>query len=254
MNEKKAKKIKRCSVTIAIVCLSIIFLPVLWNFAIGPRDLTGGGEIYEQRVYYMFHTYKCVGWTMGGDNEVKSGPMIKVGLLQYYYLGEDTDYIIRKELHERFVFKREDKIETLYKQPKKNAVEKVKIFGNDENSYIEFNGDTYVYLCECDPIENEELEFERYSTFGQIVGEEMSGHFSRIKNDYDINFLLLETVFDSDKDNIIYTKLNLTYDELISILKYENNSSFSYSELYSIRNAFQITQNETTDKTMYISN
>lgn len=110
MNEKKAKKIKRCSVTIAIVCLSIIFLPVLWNFAIGPRDLTGGGVIYEQRVYYMFHTYRCVGWKMGGEKDVKAGKMIRPGLFECYYKGEDPDYIIRKEWQERYVFKREDKI------------------------------------------------------------------------------------------------------------------------------------------------
>ena len=110
MDEKKAKRIKKRSVIIAIVCFMVVVMPVLWGYAIGPRDLTGGGEIYEQRVYYMFHTYRCVGWTMGGNNEVKSGPMIRPGLFQYYYLGEDTDYIIRKEWHERFVFKREDKL------------------------------------------------------------------------------------------------------------------------------------------------
>lgn len=241
MDEKKAKKIKKRSVIIAIVCFMVVVMPVLWLYAIGPRDLTGGGEIYEQRVYYMFHTYRCVGWTMGGNNEVKSGPMIRPGLFQYYYLGEDTDYIIRKELHERFVFKREDKIKTLYQEPKKNAVEKVKIFGKDENSYIEFNGDTYVYLCEYDPIGTNELEFERYSTFGSVTGDEMSGHFSRIKNDYDMNFLLLDTVFDSDKNDVIYTKLHcLTYDELLGILKYEDNPSFSNEELDNIRNIFRL--------------
>lgn len=92
--------------------LILIFLSGLWSIAIGPRRLdVDTAEVYEQRIYYKFHTYKCVGWTMGGKKSPKSGRCIKYGLFTCYYNGKGSDrnrYIIRKELHERYVYERED--------------------------------------------------------------------------------------------------------------------------------------------------
>ena len=96
---------------IIAVLLILILLPSIWHIAIGPRQLdVGTAEVYEQRVYYKFHTYKCVGWTMGGNNSLKSDRCIKYGLFACYKAkdSEKNRYIIRKELHERFVYERED--------------------------------------------------------------------------------------------------------------------------------------------------
>ncbi len=106
---------KTKSKRIIAVLLVLILLPSIWHIAIGPRQLdVGTAEVYEQRVYYKFHTYKCVGWTMGGNNTIKSGRCIKYGLFACYYSARGSErnrYIIRKELHERFVFEREDFID-----------------------------------------------------------------------------------------------------------------------------------------------
>lgn len=106
---KKAKRI------IASFLIIFVILPLI-SFAIGPRSLPDAkgaeGEIYGQRVYYMFHTYRCVGWTMGGSHtNLKSGICIRPGLFSNYYTAKGKpDFIIVKELHERFIFEREDKI------------------------------------------------------------------------------------------------------------------------------------------------
>lgn len=103
---------KTKSKKILAVLLVLILLPSVWSIAIGPRQLdVGTAEVYEQRIYYQFHTYKCEGWTMGGKNTTKSGRCIKYGLFACYYNAKGSDrnrFIIKKELHERFVYERED--------------------------------------------------------------------------------------------------------------------------------------------------
>lgn len=114
---KKAKRI------IASFLIIFVILPLI-SFAIGPRSLPNAkgaeGEIYGQRIYYMFHTYRCVGWTMGGSHtNLKSGICIRPGLFSYYYTAKgNPDFIIVKQLHERLIFKREDKIIHNYTIPK----------------------------------------------------------------------------------------------------------------------------------------
>lgn len=238
------KKIK-----IALILLVLVLFPVIWHYAIGPRDISESAEMSQQKIYYMGHEYSCVGWKLGPKVDVKTSVMIKPGLLSCYYLGTDKDYIIRKEWQERLVFKRQDKIQSgnVYKQPEDDAVEKAELHGYGKDSYIEFNDDKYLYLFESD-FDNKNVQYEVFSNFGSIVGESLSGHFSRLKCDYDLDFLVLSRVYDGGGD-IIYTKLDLTYDELMGILNYQNDSEYYNVQPGKIRNIFQLTEDESAADT-----
>ena len=51
------KKIK-----IALILLVLVLFPVIWHYAIGPRDISESAEMSQQKIYYMGHEYSCVGW------------------------------------------------------------------------------------------------------------------------------------------------------------------------------------------------
>lgn len=99
-------KRKRILKVLIAVIVAAVMLPIGAYYIIGPRDLTDGGEIYAQQVYYMFNTYQCVGWTMGGNNDIEPGRLLRYGLFTRYYKGKNApDYIVVYEPHEKFVYR-----------------------------------------------------------------------------------------------------------------------------------------------------
>ena len=58
----------------------------------------------------------------------------------------------------------------------------------------------------------------------------------------------MSRVYDGGGD-IIYTKLDLTYDELMGILNYQNNSKYYNVQPGKIRNIFQLAEDESAADT-----
>lgn len=242
MQMNKNKKTK-----IVLILLIFVLFPIIWYYAIGPRDISESAEMSQQKIYYMGHEYGCVGWKLGPKVDVKTDKCIRYGVFESYYTTDTSGYIVRKEWQERLVFKRQDKIQNgnVYEQPEDDAVEKAELHGYGKDSYIEFNRDKYLYLFESD-CDNEDLQYEIFSNFGSIAGESLSGHFSRLKCDYNLDFLVLSRVYDGG-GVIIYTKLDLTYDELMDILNYKQDSEYYSVQPDKIRNIFQLADDETAD-------
>lgn len=209
---------KRKIIKIALIALALILLPVGWYYAIGPRDLTGGGLVYEQELYYMGHTYRCVGWTMGGDNSVKSGRLIGVGFLTYYYKGKNnSSYVIVKQPHERIIYKRSD---VLKKEKEKNAP---LINGLGDNSTIKYNDKIYTFLVQ-NEYSNENLLYETSSYIQsdiKVKGKEVD--VLKLADDYYGNFLCVRGADDAD---YIYTCLDMTYDDFCEMCVPENITAY----------------------------
>lgn len=214
MNKPKYKKRK----IVLIVFLILIAIPIGWYYAIGPRDLTGGGLVYEQELYYMGHTYRCVGWTMGGENDVKSGRLIGVGFLTYYYKGENnSSYVIVKQPHERFIYKRSDVL-------KKEKEEKAPVLnGLGENSTIEYNNKVYKFFAK-NEYDDKHLIYEiaSYIQSGiKVKSKEVD--VLKLADDYYGNFLCVRGADDAD---YIYTCLDMTYDDFCAECVPENITSY----------------------------
>lgn len=97
------KKIK-----IALILLALVLLPVIWHYAIGPRDISESAEMSQQKIYYMGHEYSCVGWKLGPKVDVKTDKCIRYGVFENYYTTDTDGYIVRKGWQERNVYQRED--------------------------------------------------------------------------------------------------------------------------------------------------
>ena len=231
---KANKKAKRIIVSFLIL---FVILPLI-SFAIGPRALPNAegmeGEIYGQRVYYMFHTYRCVGWTMGGSHtNLKSGICIRPGLFSYYYTAKgNPDFIIVKQLHERLVFEREDKIIHSHAIPKSQSDD------YDENKRkilsCTFRCDGKSVICNDDKIiallnvleSKEDIFIENYSR--NYIGNGEDDHIVQLclsygNRDRYRNFIVSsESVFyqpDTLNDELYYISDSDINNELFNYLK-----------------------------------
>lgn len=204
MTDEKVKKIKKKSAVIAIICVVVLAIPIfamLKNLIIGPRYIGDSPVLKEQVIYYKFNNYHYV----SGESGIKSDKCIKRGLFEHLYLSEGGDYIISSQLHERYIFKREDLMEyniyELYKDDNKIT------YHNDSNGeYLDINGEKYSLLDKSGRGSGE-FYYDLYVSCGTVDYNSKELEVYLLKDDYQGDFVLM---FDSDTFmDYIFTKADV---------------------------------------------
>ena len=166
-------------------------------------------SLEEQMVYYKFHTYNYV----RGGNSIKSGICIRPGIFESYYKGVGSDeFIIKTSIHERFVFRRTDKIVNLYEPYDDNS--KPVYFKNENGSFIKFNDEEYKYLV-TNNLGIPEYSFSKYTELDLIDynGKELGIY--RLEYDYSLDYIC---VYDIEAHcEYVFTKTDMTEDKLKEI-------------------------------------
>lgn len=203
MTEKKAKKIKKISLVIALICFCSIVLPLAKYYIIGPRYLGDSPVLNEQVIYYKFNKYYYDGYA---TSDIKSGKCIANRFFETFYLSQadGDDYIINSQLHERFLYKREDLIDNIFKL----GFEDLPISYNyDENGgFIDVDGDKYSFLVTNDRGLNE-YNYSTYISVGSVNFNSKQLGVYTLKDDYNCDFLC---VCDSDAwMDYIFTKIEV---------------------------------------------
>lgn len=203
MTDEKVKKIRKKSAVIAIICVVVLAIPILAmlkNLIIGPRYINDSALLNEQVIYYKFNNYHYV----SGGSDVKSDRCIKRGLFEHLYLSEDGDYIISSQLHERYIFKREDLIEHIYKLYRDDNEITYHNDGNGE--YLDINGEKYLLLDKSGR-GSAEFYYDLYVSCGTVDFYSNELEVYMLKDDYQGDFVLM---FDSDTFmDYIFTKADV---------------------------------------------
>ncbi len=189
MNDNlKIKKIKKKSAVIAVICIIVIAIPVLAmlkNLIIGPRYVNDSALLKEQVIYYKFNNYHYVS---GADN-VESGRCIKHGLFENLYLSKGSDdYIINSQLHERYVLKREDLIENIYRLYKSDN--EITYHSNSSGGYLDINGEKYLFLDSVDRVSGLYF-YESYVSCGTVDYNSKQLNVYLLKGDYQCDFVIV---------------------------------------------------------------
>lgn len=119
-----------------------------------------------------------------------------------------------------------------------DTVQNITIYGNQEYSYFDYNGERYVSIYNYIPEEGNQIGFMANYTVSNASGEELGGDIVALNNDNSYDFFLLDTSKYSNSSNIVYTKLDLNYYKLLDILYCNEVTELSREQQSSIRNIF----------------